>query len=145
MQGISEFMAADHDRLDSILANFIDTLKADMNSAGAMFNECNEGLRRHIEWEEEILLPVFEEKTGMRDMGPVSIMRMEHDHIRNCLQQISLLLPGDDFEEIEKHHGTLFEILSAHNSKEENVLYPWIDRETSREEAEELITRMKNS
>lgn len=145
MQGISEFMAADHDRLDTILANFVDTLKADINSAGVLFNEFNEGLLRHIKWEEEILFPVFEEKTGMRDMGPVSVMRMEHDHIRDCLQQISRLLPGEDFGEIEKHHGDLFEILSAHNSKEENVLYPWIDRETSPGEVDELMTRMKNS
>jgi len=37
------------------------------------------------------------------------------------------------------------ELLADHNAKEESILYPWIDRETSDKEREDIISRMKNS
>ena len=46
------------------------------------FEKFKFGLHRHIAWEEEILFPLFEEKTGMTDGGPTFVMREEHRQIK---------------------------------------------------------------
>ena len=45
----------------------------------SLFSQFDTGVRAHIAWEEEILFPPFEEKTGMR---------MEHQQIKQLLQTI---------------------------------------------------------
>jgi len=82
-----EFMAADHDRLDSIFAEFRIMKNTDMASAKTLFDDFIKGLQRHITWEEDILFPVFEDRTGMYDAGPVAVMQMEHCHIKTILNK----------------------------------------------------------
>ncbi len=98
-------------------------------------------LQRHIIWEEHILFPVFESRTGMEDQGPTAVMRMEHRHIKVFLDQIHdhIAKKETDTDGFEKD---LVETLAAHNRKEETVLYPWIDRCVSERETEALMTRL---
>lgn len=138
-------MAKDHDRLDSIFAEFRGMRNTDMARAKTLFHDFMRGLQRHITWEEDILFPVFEDKTGMYDAGPVAVMRMEHCHIKNYLEQIHRKISTEDMQGIDDQEDALFAILAGHNNKEENVLYPWIDRETSEQKREDIISRMKNS
>lgn len=137
-------MAADHDRLDGIFAKFRNMKNSDIVRAKSLFHDFMQGLQRHIVWEEEILFPVFEEKTGMHDDGPVFVMRMEHCHIKDYLEQIYRKISADDMQDIDDQEDALFATLSGHNYKEENMLYPWIDKETSEHEREDIILRMKN-
>ena len=46
------------------------------------------GLERHIRWEEDLLLPLWEDKTGMSDGGATFVMRREHRQIEEHLQAI---------------------------------------------------------
>jgi len=39
-------------------------------------------------WEEELLFPMWEEKTGMIEDGPTPVMRFEHDQIKQLLDTI---------------------------------------------------------
>lgn len=144
MNHITEFMSKDHDRLDNILARFRDTGDTDVAKPKLLFHEFATGLLRHIAWEEEILFPVFGEKTGMRDTGPVAVMQMEHRRIENCIEQIRQKLSANDLKEIDGLTNILLGILTEHNAKEENVLYPWIDRMMVDAEREEIFRRMGN-
>lgn len=138
MAGIVDFMSQDHDRLDALYANF--RQEKDASRARDWFTQFDSGLRAHISWEEDILFPPFEEKTGMREVGPTAVMRMEHQQIKQLLKTIGENIgnPGNEVQGLE-------DVLSAHNQKEENVLYPWLDQMLSAQETKALLGRIKGS
>ncbi|MDE2039293.1 MAG: hemerythrin domain-containing protein [Elusimicrobia bacterium] len=127
MNNVSEYFAADHDRLDALFADFQRLKRADFAAAKEKFKAFLKGLTRHIVWEEDVLFPAFEEKTGMRGMGPTEVMRREHRMIKGRLDAIHDKVRAADPNSDEDERA-LLELLSAHNMKEESILYPAIDR-----------------
>lgn len=134
---ISEFMEKDHDRLDGIYQTFREA-RSDQTKARSLFNEFMAGLKRHIAWEEEILFPLFENKTGMRDAGPTAVMKTEHREIEKLLQRILDAI----MEETSPLENSLLDVLSNHNQKEETILYPWMDNFLDEKEKENAFGRM---
>ncbi len=141
MSAISRFMEADHDRLDSLFREFQGAGRSRPEEAREKFREFREGLLRHIGWEEEMLFPEFEERTGMRGAGPTAVMRMEHRQIQQFLERIQAALasggPTGDLEE------GLLALLKGHNEKEERVLYPGMDQVLGEDGAGELVRKME--
>ncbi len=125
---ITDYLQADHRRLDTIFEGFKNSVKESRwEDAAKSFREFSLGLRKHIRIEEEILFPVFEEKTGMRDAGPTFVMRTEHKEIQTLLDQILGATEGRDALGVESGSGSLLGILLDHNMKEEHILYPESD------------------
>lgn len=124
---ISEYYEADHDRLDELFKQFQQLKRTDYPKAKTFFKEFKNGLQRHIVWEEEILFPIFEQKTGMIGSGPTEVMRAEHrqigQHLEAIHDKVRVQDPDSDAEE-----QALLDVLSMHNRKEEQILYPAIDR-----------------
>lgn len=125
--------AHDHDRLDQLLGTYRRLKHVDFAQAKQAFREFKFGLQRHIVWEETVLFPLFEEKTGMRDRGPTAVMRAEHREIGRCLEALHDKARRQDADS-DPEEQALLQALFAHNQKEENVLYPAIDRLSSAEE-----------
>jgi regulator of cell morphogenesis and NO signaling len=142
MTTIFEFMSVDHDRLDEIFEGFKKLSEDDIDGARKLFPDFKTGLLKHIVWEEEILFPIFEQKTGMHDTGPTAGMRMEHGHIKNFLEEIGEKVLAGELQGIDKAATGLLEVLGPHNEKEENILYPAIDNLTSEQEKAAMIARM---
>ena len=136
---ILEFMSKDHDSLDNLFEEFNKLRKSDISRAKSLFLEFSVGLQAHIAWEEDILFPIFERGTGMYDTGPTAVMRMEHGHIKNFLEEISGKVLADELDELGIK---LLEVLGSHNQKEENILYPAIDNLTNEQEKKQAIERM---
>jgi iron-sulfur cluster repair protein YtfE (RIC family) len=141
---VMDFMGEDHDRLDRLFERFRVLKNVDTRKAGSLFSDFKAGLQRHITWEEEILFPLFEAKTGMRDTGPTAVMRMEHGQIKSFLERIHIKIAAGQTCGLDALEKGLLEVLSAHNEKEENVLYPWIDDSLGGIEREDVLTRMKS-
>src|SRR3989304_2654546 len=137
METIMNFMAKDHDRLDSLFARFRNIRNNDAKEAKNLFHEFKTGLQRHIVWEEEILFPFFEEKTGMQG-GPTEVMRNEHSQIKDFLAQIHNEIITGANEKITALENELLEVLTNHNQKEEGILYPWIDNSASETDTKEI-------
>ncbi len=138
-QTITSYYETDHDRLDDLLKQFRQLKRTDYAKAKPFFREFKFGLQRHIIWEEEVLFPLFEEKTGNMN-GPTNVMRAEHRQIGKVLEMIHDKVrqqnPDSDQEE-----EMLMNLLMMHNQKEENILYPSIDRAiTGQERAEVFVT-----
>ncbi len=135
-------MSHDHDRLDALFEEFRQTKTQDLPRARRLFDEFRSGLERHIVWEEDILFPAFEARTGMHEAGPTVVMRMEHRQIRELLAEIAQALEAGrtDTDTLEQD---LLQVLGVHNSKEEGILYPWIDRELSDDERQALSTQLR--
>jgi iron-sulfur cluster repair protein YtfE (RIC family) len=125
MNGIADFMSKDHDRLDNLLKEFQSKKITEPDHAKKLFCDFKSGLERHIVWEEEILFPIFEEKIGMQG-GPTQVMRMEHIQIKELLGSIHERVLKGDFQ-TDPLEARLVGILSSHNVKEENILYPMCD------------------
>lgn len=140
---ITRYYEDDHDRLDGLFKQYQASKAADLPQAQESFRQFKAGLERHIVWEEEILFPQFEEKTGMRDTGPTEVMRIEHREIKRLL--------GVIHEKIEKANadtdledGALLSTLGAHNEKEEQILYPAIDQMLSEQERGGVFSAMEH-
>lgn len=142
MQTIKEFMQNDHKRLDELFEKFKNFKDKDQTEARKYFCPFRRGLFSHIELEEKILFPIFEEKTGMKDGGPTAVMRAEHIEIKEFLNQIREKIHSGDFNtgRIEKE---LIEVLSGHNEKEENILYPWIDQSIEESDRKKIFDKIK--
>jgi regulator of cell morphogenesis and NO signaling len=143
-QSIQATFAADHDRLDELFSNFRKCKGTDYPRAKEYFKDFKFGLQRHIVWEESILFPRFEHKTGMVNHGPTEIMRLEHRKIADRLEAVHKFVqkqdPHSDHEE-----QLLLEALGEHNQKEEHVLYPALDRLLSDEERADVFTEMEQT
>jgi regulator of cell morphogenesis and NO signaling len=122
---IEKFFTADHGRLDSLLEAFIYHLATDIPKACEYFHLFKDGLLQHIEWEEDILFKIFEDKTGNTD-GPTLVMREEHRQIKTRLNKIASF-SADEVDFME-HIEELKTLLRTHNQKEEQILYPMIQR-----------------
>ncbi|MEK7293800.1 MAG: hemerythrin domain-containing protein [Nitrospirota bacterium] len=142
MKPITELMEQDHDRLDGLFKEFQSAKIGDGAKATQAFSEFKRGLQRHIIWEEEFLFPRFEEQTGMSEEGPTAVMRLEHRRIKELLDGMHDRVAAGSVDTDEYEHE-LQDVLMVHNTKEEAVLYPAIDRCVSAQEAAELIAAMK--
>src|SRR5262245_24577105 len=86
-RGVLEALSWDHARLDALeAAAFGARSEGDFPAAFDIYAEFALGLRRHIGFEEDLLFPAFESKTGMPPTaGPTAVMRMEHREIERLL------------------------------------------------------------
>lgn len=139
---ISVFFAEDHDRLDELFKTFQQMKRSDFSKANEAFNEFKIGLQRHIVWEEDLLFPLWEEKTGMSEGGPTFVMRAEHRQIGQQLEAIHGKV-AEQNPDSDREEQALLDLLGSHNMKEERVLYPSIDQVTSAEEREAVFGNMK--
>lgn len=140
-QTISGFYEHDHDRLDQLFQSFLSFKSSHPGKATAYFQEFKSGLEQHIAWEEEILFPAFETKTGTTG-GPTQVMRWEHREIRKHLDAIAEKLSRKDFG-TGGDETALLSVLGPHNEKEENILYPMIDQVTDGPERTQIFTEME--
>ena len=141
VQSISALFAEDHDRLDGLLEGFRRKKFENYAEARPFFREFQFGLQRHIVWEESILFPLFEEKTGLYHSGPTEVMRAEHRRIGQCLEALHDKVRRQDLES-DAEEAALLGALEAHNQKEEMVLYPMLDRLLSDAEKQEIQDAM---
>jgi iron-sulfur cluster repair protein YtfE (RIC family) len=135
-------MSKDHDSLDNLFEEFNKLRKSDISRAKPLFLNFSAGLQAHIAWDEDILFPIFERETGMRDAGPTAVMRMEHGQIKNFLEDISGKVLAGELDGIDELGTKLLQVLGSHNMKEENILYPAIDDLTNEQEKKQAIERM---
>jgi iron-sulfur cluster repair protein YtfE (RIC family) len=140
---IQRFMDMDHCRVDRLLQDFSTLKRRDLKQAAAAFASGRERLLRHIVWEEDLLFPAFEDKTGMHDTGPTLVMRQEHAQIKAVLERITAMLEAGTGVELDGVEQELVGVLTAHNKKEETILYPMLNKSLSAQERNELLEKMQ--
>jgi hemerythrin superfamily protein len=135
---VSEFFEHDHRRLDQSFASYRELKDSNLSEAKDHFMTFYEELMTHIEWEEEVMFPVFEAKMGE---GLTGTMRREHEQIEDVLESIKQELEQGNPPEncIDEK---LLKFLEPHNDAEETVVYPAIDRHLSDEEIQQIFDRL---
>jgi len=136
--GITPFFTDDHRACDeawAIVESFLDD--EDEDGSREAFRAFDRITRRHLDLEEQILFPAFEEVTGATS-GPTYMMRFEHDRMRGLLDQMA---QAKDLTTLANLGDTLLMFTQQHNVKEEGFLYPLSDR-ALRNDWESLVPRI---
>ncbi len=144
MEPINDYMMNDHREVDAIFE------RARAAAAGAdwtgLERDCALFLARigrHIEMEEEILFPAFDEASGMSGEGPSQTMRAEHEMMQPMFAQMRAAANGHDAAQYLDVSQTLYELLHQHNMKEEQMMYPMTDRALGPDAAKQLVIELK--
>lgn len=145
LRQVSDALGWDHERLARLeVGAFVARAAGDTKTASAWYEAFSSGLRRHIAVEEQLLFPVFEERSGLgRDSGPTEVMRAEHQEILRLLGEI-LHTIGDPAKLPDEKRAAFHEILEEHHMKEEGMLYPSMDEVLSAEEGDALVSRIQS-
>ncbi|MDO8678167.1 MAG: hemerythrin domain-containing protein [Acidobacteriota bacterium] len=141
-RAVSEYLGWDHQRLSAILDEVSRLVRKEAcQDAARSFAEFACGLNWHINAEETTLFPAFEQTIGIVD-GPTTVLREEHRLIRRWMDEVSAAL--NDPTAAERAITGLEEILSEHNIKEEQVLYPMTDGALAGgRERDDLVNRIQ--
>lgn len=123
-------------------------LAGDLSRALELLEKVEEGQREHIRVEEEVLLPVYVRAERISGGDPQFYVN-EHrkmlailDGFKQTLPRLVEQGPENARREIVKlfDRGYWFKrLLEHHDKREENILYPALDRVTDEEEREKLL------
>lgn len=125
---ILEFMRDDHRFCDHHYARTEEALLAkDMTSAAEAFDAFAKATLHHFDMEEKELFVTFEKRTGMTG-GPTHVMRYEHQQLRGLVESMRNALLENRIDDFFGIGESMMIMLQQHNMKEEQMLYPMIDR-----------------
>jgi len=124
MSTIPEYMTIKHRECDDYFTQ-AEAAAAENNWSLAQdkLNIFKRELLMHLDAEENILFPKFEQATGMTS-GPTHVMRMEHEQMRALLQDLMSELTSKNKDKYLGLSETLMVLMQQHNMKEEMMLYP---------------------
>jgi len=101
----------------------------------------------HHKKEEDLLFPLFEQRTAGGHCAPVGVMLMEHDqgreYVRGIVENITKFKNGDStaLDSIFNYMLDYSELLQQHIYKEDNVLFRMADEAFSDNDHELLVTQ----
>lgn len=128
MATILEFLGGDHHACDELFASAEESVgQKNWGGARALFDRFHASMLHHLAMEENVLFPAFEARTGSTN-GPTQVMRMEHEQMRELMQDMAHAMIKTDYEGYLGLSETLNILMQQHNMKEENVLYPMTDQ-----------------
>ncbi len=140
MQTLTNYLSAEHHHCDELFADAeAAAAKNDLIAAQAGFTAFHQEMQRHLAKEENIMFPAFEEATGS-SMGPTSVMRMEHEQMRELFAEMQAALDAKNTHAYAGLSETLLILMQQHNMKEEQMLYPMADR--ALQERDSIIQQM---
>jgi iron-sulfur cluster repair protein YtfE (RIC family) len=141
MQTITEYLSAEHRHCDDLFVEAeAAAAKTDLAAAQAGFTAFHQGMEHHLSKEETIMVPAFEQATGS-SMGPTSVMRMEHEQMRELFAEMQAALDAKDTSTYAGLSETLLVLMQQHNFKEEQMLYQMADRTLG--DREDIIRQME--
>jgi hemerythrin-like domain-containing protein len=144
MISIQEVMTADHKRCDQLYVEAEILVSGnDWERAKKQVNLFIESLLEHFHHEENVLFPAFEEASGMRH-GPTEMMRHEHEQMRALTTEMNVALENQNQDRYLGLSDTLLIYMQQHNMKEEQILYPLIDKDCA-DKAAELTDAIRNN
>jgi regulator of cell morphogenesis and NO signaling len=138
-ESINDFLSGDHRRLDELMQGFQESKATDPATAKDFLAQFAAGLHRHLRWEETVLFPAFEEKTGQS--GLVRTLLGEHQEIREWLAALTAKVEKSDAAS-DSEERMLIEELGGHNAREEYALYPELDKLLSDEEKARILAAL---
>jgi hemerythrin-like domain-containing protein len=145
-------LVAVHQWLDQLfLAHQTSLLSLELDMARADLNHYQRELHCHIDDEEKRLIPIYEARTNHVPGGAVELFTGEHEKLKNFLvefdETLQRLRPTNDLA-LKHQIIQLFDrqaifkgLAEHHHAREQNILFPWLDRVTSTAEKISLLAQ----
>lgn len=128
MQTICEYMADDHKRCDDLFLKVEAAIaQHEWEQAQSNFGDFCHAWLGHLDSEERIVFPALE-KVTFNAAGPIAMLRMEHERIRGIVVRLGDAVQRHDPSDFLLHAETLTILAQQHGLKEEEMLYPLLDR-----------------
>ncbi len=141
---ILEFMRDDHRMCDDFYTKSENALSAkETEQAKEFFETFYRVTNHHFDMEERELFIAFEQRTGMMG-GPTQMMRYEHQQLRSLLESMKSALNENRHNDFFGIGESMMIMLQQHNMKEEQMLYPMMDRALE-DSAGEMIQKLKET
>lgn len=126
-QQLSAIMTHDHRECDVKFEHIEEAVSnKDFAKAEQLFTQWKKVNLRHFDIEETILFPETVNAMGMK-IPPIMVMEMEHQQIKNCINQMETALSSKNGDDFLGFADTCMIMIQQHNMKEEQILYPMID------------------
>lgn len=123
---LGAFLEHDHDRLDDLWDRATSTWPSDQVAARQLSEEFRVGLLRHIRAEEEVLFPFYNARSAPSVHHLTDLLHAEHREIMAALARLMAVVNGGA-QDLEEAETVLGNVLWAHNTREEGLLYPWFN------------------
>jgi hemerythrin-like domain-containing protein len=137
-----------HDHLNELFLSHQEALLSlDLTLTTELLRQFEAELRAHMRMEEEILLPVYQ-RAGRIQGGPVEFFTGEHKRMLEAISHIKEHLSRltSDQPDLKREIIKLFDmeamfksLVEHHDSREENIFYPTLDKVTDEQERKELL------
>src|SRR5262245_53890779 len=109
----------------------------------------NHHLRPHMQAEDQVLYPVFDQFAGTR--SATAALRRDHRSMTTLIDQLARLrqalergaLDRDLVHQLRRNLYGLYFLLTMHFAKEDELYFPFLDRRLDTEAAEDLARRME--
>lgn len=128
MDTICSFLILDHQRCDDLFNQASTCVQQrKWEEATPLFREFHDALKQHIRMEEKVVLPAFSQ--AMSDGAtPVAMLHLEHERIRGIADRMFEALERVDGVDFMLHAETYQLLMQQHTMKEEDMLYPLLDK-----------------
>lgn len=128
MDTICDYLSHDHQLCDTLFMQTQASIdRHDWAEGAAGFRRFDNVLRQHIRMEEKVLFPAFLRSMRQADI-PISMLHVEHLRIQALLDRMSGALQRLDAVNFFLHAETMTMLLEQHHMKEEEMLYPLLDK-----------------
>jgi len=125
---LARYLAEDHDRCDDLFERSQkEVLERRWDQAAASFAGFRKALERHLAMEEAVLFAAVE-SARCGPIGPTQQMRVEHLDMRDLIDEMAEAAERRDADDFAGSAETLRVLMRQHNLKEEQVLYPMVER-----------------
>jgi len=124
-------------------------LSLNLPAASAGLKRYESNLRLHIEDEESALIPLYEARTDNVPGGAVELFTGEHTKLTGFVAEFHgtlATLSGKLERELKLDIIKLFDreaickgLVEHHHAREQNILFPWLDKVTSETERNTLL------
>jgi len=138
---LTDFFRHDHDRIEELFQQFCAARAAGEPAARRSFQEFVQATRRHIEWEDTLMFPLYHSQAGYSDHQIISDIEREHEHLEVLIAGISQKLAQDELG-LEPEIAQMDKLMETHHTKEEVIVYSLIDDTLSDTDREQLFARL---
>jgi len=141
MSSIPQYLTSKHRECDQLFIEAEATVvKSDWRQAQLALVTFVKELESHLQAEENILFPEFEQATGMTS-GPTVVMRGEHQQMRRLIEGLLEAISKQHKDDFLGLSETLLILMQQHNMKEEMMLYPMSQQQIP--EADKLAAQLQ--
>ncbi len=139
---VTGWLTNDHDRLDVLLAEVSALVEdGDLARGRTCFREFDRGLERHLRLEEELLFPRLE-RLAATAAGVTRVLHDDHRTIARSAAVTRGAVERGDPAGFRAAVRAMLMVLRDHFAREEEALFPTMDRALGRSERAELVQRM---